>query len=109
MASLLTLNASYQCAIGVINFNLKRHQFARGSHLTPYPQARDVYVQSSLVNPKDDFSNLYMNNLVHVGKHIACKKLRTLETTKFLLVLLACGSVVQVHDSLMISVADLHP
>jgi len=99
MASSSSMHQSYQCAIGAFNFNLKRHQHARGSHSTPYPQARDVYVQSSLANPEDNFSNLYMNDLVHVGKRVACKKLRTLETTKFLTALLTCGSVVWVEDT----------
>jgi len=100
MASSSSMHQSYQCAIGMFNFNLKRHQFARGSRSAPYPQARDVYVQSSLVNPKDDFSDLYMNDLVHVGKCVARKKLRTLETTKFLTTLLMRGSVVWVEDTL---------
>jgi len=82
------MHQSYQHAIGVFDFNLKRHQYARGSRSAPYPQARDVYVWSSLANPEDDFSDLYMNDLVHVGKHVVHKKLRTLETTKFLTALL---------------------
>jgi len=99
MASLSSMHQSYQRAIGAFNFNLKRHQHAQGSHSTPYPQARDVYVRSSLANPEDNFSDLYMNDLVHVGKRVARKKLYTLETTKFLTVLLTHGSVVWVKDT----------
>jgi len=99
MASSSSIHQSYQCAIGAFDFNLKRHQFARGSRSAPYPQARDVYVRSSLVNLEDNFSDLYMNNLVHVSKRVACKKLRTLEMTKFLTMLLTRGSVVWVEDT----------
>jgi len=93
------MHQSYQRAIGVFDFNLKRHQHAQGSRSAPYPQARDVYVWSSLANPEDDFSNLYMNDLVHIGKCVVRKKLRTLETTKFLTALLTRGSMVWVEDT----------
>ena len=99
MASSSPIHQSYQRAIGVFDFNLKRHQHARGSCSAPYPQARDVYVRSSLANPEDNFSDLYMNNLVHVSKHVVCKKLCMLETTKFLTTLLTRGSVVWVEDT----------
>jgi len=99
MASSSSMHQSYQRAIGAFDFNLKRHQHAQGSRSAPYPQARDVYVRLSLANPEDDFSDLYMNNLVHVGKRMVRKKLCTLETTKFLTVLLTRGSVVWVKDT----------
>jgi len=44
MASSSSMHVSHQRAIGAFDFNLKRHQFAQGSHSSPYPQARDVYV-----------------------------------------------------------------
>jgi len=58
-----------------------------------------MYVRLSLASPEDDFSDLYMNDLVHVSKHVVRKKLRTLETTKFLTALLTRGSVVWVEDT----------
>ena len=99
MASSSSMHQSYQRTIGAFDFNLRRYQHARGSHSAPYPQARDVYIRSSLANPEDDFSDLYMNDLVHVGKRVACKKLHTLEMTKFLTTLLTRGSVVWVEDT----------
>ena len=109
MASSSSMHQSYQRAIGAFDFNLKRHQYARGSRSAPYPQARDVYVRSSLANLEDDFSNLYMNDLVHVGKRVVHKKLHTLETTRFLTVLLMRGSVVWVGDTACLCLADLRP
>ena len=109
MASSSSMHQSYQRAIGAFDFNLKRHQHARGSRSAPYPQTRDVYIRSSLVNPEDDFSDLYMDDLVHVSKRMAHKKLHTLETTKFLTALLMRGSVVWVGDTPCLCLADLRP
>jgi len=109
IASSSSMHQSYQRVIGAFDFNLKRHQYAQGSCSAPYPQARDVYVRSSLANPEDNFSDLYMNDLVNVGKCVARKKLHTLETTKFLTALLTCGSVVWVGDTPCLCLTDLRP
>src|ERR1700759_3951890 len=41
----------------------------------PYPSAPTTFIISNTADPIDSFENLYLNDLVMVGKHVAWKKL----------------------------------